>query len=326
MNRRELITLLGATAAAPFVLRPRAARAQQPAIPKVGFLSLGLPELPADVRQGLAEAGYVESRNVSIEFRGAQGQAERLPELAYDLVRRGVAVIIAGSPPAVRAAKAASAAIPIVFSMGEDPVKEGIVANLNRPGGNVTGFTNFSNQLSSKRLGLLRDAVPKAAVLGLLVNSANLNAGPDTKDAQAAANALGRELRVLTASTERDFEPAFTAMTQQRVGALMVGIDPFFRTRPQQLVALAARHAIPAIYEQRDFAAAGGLMSYGTDPLETSRQVGIYVGRILKGATPADLPVVQSTKFEFVINLKTAKALGIDIPSGVFAIADEVIE
>jgi putative ABC transport system substrate-binding protein len=321
LKRREFITLLGGA-----VGWPLAAGAQQPAMPVVGFLSLGLPEAPAELRHGLAEAGYVEGRNLTIEFRGAQNEATRLPELAADLVRHRVAVIVAGSPPAARAAKAATATIPIVFSMGEDPVKEGIVANLNRPGGNVTGFTTFSNQLAGKRLGLLHDAVPQAAVLGLLVNPTNQNAGPDTKDAQAAADALGRELRVLTASTERDFETAFAAMIQQRVGALMVGIDPFFRTRPKQLVTLAARHAIPAIYEQRDFATAGGLMSYGTEPLESMRQISIYVGRILKGEKPGDLPVQQSTKFEFVINLKTAKALGLDIPPGVFAIANEVIE
>jgi putative tryptophan/tyrosine transport system substrate-binding protein len=210
--------------------------------------------------------------------------------------------------------------------MGEDPVKEGIVASFNRPGGNVTGVSNFANQLAAKRVGLLHDTMPKGAVFGLLVNPTNPNAEPDTKDAQAAADALGRELRVLTSSTERDLETAFAAMVQQQIGALLVGIDPFFRNRPEQLVALAAHHAIPAIYERGDFATAGGLMSYGTDPSEADRQTGIYVGRILMAEKPGDLPVQQPTKFDLVINLKTAKTLGLTIPPGVLAIADEVIE
>jgi putative tryptophan/tyrosine transport system substrate-binding protein len=326
MKRRELIKLLGGAAAAPSLLWPLAARAQQPAMPVVGVLSLGLPEPPAGLRQGLAEAGYVEGRNLAIEFRGAQNQVDRLPAMAADLVRRRVNVIFAGSPPAARAAKAATPAVPIVFNMGEDPVNEGIVANLNRPGGNVTGFSDFANLLAGKRLGLLRDAVPKAAVLGLLVNPTNPNAGPDSKDAQAVADALGRELRVLAAGTEHDLEAAFAAMAQQRVGALMVGIDPFFRSRPGQLAALAAHYMVPAIYDRRDFATAGGLMSYGADNVETARQTGIYVGRILKGEKPGDLPVQRPTKFDFVINLKAANALGLDIPPGVFAIANEVIE
>jgi putative ABC transport system substrate-binding protein len=321
IRRRQFITLLGSAAAWPL-----AARAQQRALPVVGFLGLGATEVPAAFRKGLAEAGFVEGRNVAIEFRSAQNEVDRLPELAADLVRRRVDAIIAGSPPAARAAKAATASIPIVFSMGEDPVKEGIVPSLNRPGGNVTGVSDFSNQLAAKRLGLLHDTMPRAAVLALLVNPTNPNAEPDTKDAQAAANALGLELRVLTASTEHELEATFTTIVQRRVGALLVGIDPFFRNRPELLVTLASRYAVPALYERRDFAAAGGLMSYGTDPSEASRQTGIYVGRILKGAKPGDLPVQQSTKFELVINLRTAKALGLTIPPGVFAIADEVIE
>jgi putative tryptophan/tyrosine transport system substrate-binding protein len=324
MKRREFIKLLGGAPAA--LLWPLAGRAQQPAMPMIGVLSLGLPEPPAGLRQGLAEAGYVEGRNLAIEFRGAQNQVDRLPAMAADLVRRRVNVIFAGSPPAARAAKAATPAVPIVFNMGEDPVNEGIVANLNRPGGNVTGFSDFANLLAGNRLGLLHDAVPKAAVLGLLVNPTNPNAGPDSKDAQAVADALGHELRVLAAGTEHDLEAAFAAMVQQRVGALMVGIDPFFRSRPGQLAALAAHYMVPAIYDRRDFATAGGLMSYGADNVETARQTGIYVGRILKGEKPGDLPVQRPTKFDFVINLKAANALGLDIPPGVFAIANEVIE
>jgi putative ABC transport system substrate-binding protein len=240
VKRRDFITLLGGAAAA----WPLAAQAQQPKMPVIGFLGLGAPGFPATIRKGLAEAGYVEGRNVAIEFRGAQNEVARLPELAADLVRRRVTVIITGSPPAARAAKAATATIPIVFSMGEDPVKEGIVASFNRPGGNVTGVSNFANQLAAKRVGLLHDTMPKGAVFALLVNPTNPNAEPDTKDAQVAADALGRELRVLTSSTERDLETAFAAMVQQQIGALLVGVDPFFRNRPERLVALAARHAI----------------------------------------------------------------------------------
>jgi putative ABC transport system substrate-binding protein len=321
MRRRDFITLLGGAAAWPVT-----SRAQQPMMPVVGYLSIGAAVPPDAFRRGLAELGYVEGRNLTIEPRGAEGQYDRLPELAADLVRRRVAALFAGGPPAARAAKAATATIPIVFGMGEDPVAEGIVANLNRPGGNVTGSTGFANQLVAKRLGLLHDTVPKGAVLGLLVNATNPNAEPDSKDALAAAGVLGHDLRVLTASTDRDFEPAFAAMVRQRVGALLVGIDPFFWGRSKQIVALAARHAIPAIYDRRLFATAGGLMSYGTDPSEEQRQAGIYLGRILKGEKPGDLPVLQPTRFDLVINLKTAKTLGLAIPAGVLAIADEVIE
>jgi putative tryptophan/tyrosine transport system substrate-binding protein len=323
IRRREFISLLGAAAA----VWPRAARAQQQGVPVIGYLGLGTATEPtAEFRRGLSEMGYVEGRNVAIEFRSAQNDASRLPDLAAELVRRRVSVIYAGGGPTARAAAAATTTIPIVFGMGEDPVKEGVVASFNRPGGNVTGFTDFSNQLAGKRLGLLREVVPAATVFGLLVNPSNPNAEPDTKDVQSATDALRRPLRVFAAVTARDFEPAFAGMIEARVGALFVGIDPFFRSNPAPIVALAARHALPTIYERRVFTAAGGLMSYGTDPANTNRQAGIYVGRILKGEKPADLPVQQPTKFEFVINLKTARALGLDIPPGVLAIADEVIE
>jgi putative ABC transport system substrate-binding protein len=327
MRRREFIALMGGVAASS-LLWPRVTRAQQPAVPVVGLLSAQFPGSSAPMvsgfRQGLSEARYVEGRNVTIEYRWAEGRYDRLPALAADLVRHRVAVIFGNSPPTVRAAKAASATIPIVFSIGEDPVKEGLVASLNRPGGNVTGFSIFTNQLFGKRLGLLRDIVPKAAVLGLLVNPNNPNADPDARDAQVAADALGRQLEVLKAATERDLEAAFTAMVQRQVGALAVGVDASFLDRREQLAALAARHAVPAIYERREYADSGGLMSYGS-PVDW-RPAGVYVGRILKGEKPADLPVQQATKFEFVINLKTAKALGLEIPPGVLAIADAVIE
>jgi putative tryptophan/tyrosine transport system substrate-binding protein len=326
MRRREFITLVGGAATWPL-----AARAQQPAMPVVGFLNHGLSgesaPLVVGFRQGLSESGYVEGRSVAINYRWAEGQFDRLPALAKELVESGAAAMFAGSPPAVLAAKAASVTIPIVFSMGEDPVREGLVASLNRPGGNVTGFTHFANQLVGKRLGLLRDIAPKAAVLAFLVNPNNPNAEFDTKEVQAAADAIGLQLKVLTAGAERDLEIAFGAIAQQRIGALLVGVDgTFLFPHREQIAALALRHAVPTMYDRREFPAAGGLMSYGTDRVDAYRQGGIYVGRILKGARPADLPVQQATKFEFVINTKTAKALGLEIPSGVLAAADEVFE
>jgi putative tryptophan/tyrosine transport system substrate-binding protein len=325
MRRRDFITLLGGAAAWPLT-----ARAQQPTVQVVGYLGLVTPEAQAGTvagfRKGLGETGYVEGRNVAIEFLWAESQFDRFPALAADLVRRRVAVIFTSSPSAVRAAMAASATTPVVFIMGEDPVKEGLVPSLNRPAGNVTGISDFANQLAGKLLGLLHDTVPKATVFALLVNPAHPNVESDTKDAQVAAAALGLELRVLRAGTERDFETAFAAMVQFRVGALFVNTDPFFDERHEQLIALAARHAIPAIYARRQFPAAGGLMSYEADRLETSRLAGIYVGRILKGEKPGNLPVQQATKFTFIINLKTAKALGLEIPPTVLALADEVIE
>jgi putative ABC transport system substrate-binding protein len=275
--------------------------------------------------QRLGELGWIEGRNVTIEYRWAEGQYDKVPTLAADLVRRRVSVIFANGPPAVLAAKAETATIPIVFFVGEDPVKEGLVASLNRPGGNITGVTNFQNQLFGKQLGLLREILPKETALALLVNPNNPNAEPDTKDARAAAGALGLELRVLTARNEVELELAFAAMVKQKVGGLLVGVDNF-SVLPEQLVALATRHAIPAIYHLRDFPVAGGLMSYDASRVNSWRQAGIYVGRVLKGERPGDLPVQQATKFELVINLKTAKALGLEFPPGILAIADEVIE
>jgi putative ABC transport system substrate-binding protein len=326
LRRREFIRLLTGAAAWPLL-----AHAQQAVVPLVGFFSVGssdgfAPQV-VGLRQGLNETGYVEGRNIAIEYRWADGQFDRLPALAADLISRRVAVIFAHGPPAVLATKTQTTRIPIVFSIGEDPVKEGLVASLNRPEGNVTGFSNFQNLLGPKKLALLRDTVPKAEVLALLVNPTNPNAEPDTKDVQTAtAASLWRELRVFPASTERDVEAAFAAMVQFRVGALLVNVDPFFISRSAQIVALAAHYAIPALYDRREFPVTGGLMSYGASEVEAFRQCGIYLGRILKGATPGDLPVQQAAKFEFVINLKTARALCLDIAPGVLAIADEVID
>jgi putative ABC transport system substrate-binding protein len=326
MRRREFITLLGGAPVAWSV----AATAQQAAMPVIGVLSVtshgAETQNLVGLRRGLSEAGFVEFRNVGIDYRWAEGRFDRLPVLAADLVRRPVAAILANGPPSVVAAKAATSTIPIVFTMGEDPVKEGLVASMNRPGGNVTGFSTFTNQLFAKRLGLLKDTVPAATVMALLVNPNNPNAEPDTKEAEVAAAALGRQLAVFAARNEGDFEPVFAAIVQRRIGALCIGADGVFRARAEQLVALAARHRIPTIYDRRDFPDGGGLMSYGANYVDAWRSAGIYVGRILKGEKPADLPVQQATKFEFVINLKTAKAFGLEIPAGVLAIVDEVIE
>jgi putative tryptophan/tyrosine transport system substrate-binding protein len=327
MKRREFITLLGGAA----VGLPLAARAQQPAMPVIGYLSSRSPDdtrhLLAAFLRGLNEAGYVEGQNVTIEYRWALGKYDRLPALAAELVRRPVAVLTTtGGEPAALAAKAATSTIPIVFLMGSDPVSAGLVGSFNRPGGNATGINILTDTLGAKRLGLLHELVPQAATIGVLLNPKFQTADSQLRDLQQAAAAIGLQIHVLRASTDSELDAAFETVTQQRIAALAVTADPFFDTRRDKLVALAARHAVPTIYQFREFVAAGGLMSYGVDSLDNYRQAGVYTGRILKGANPADLPVMQPTKFEFVINLKAAKALGLDVPPGLSSMADEVIE
>jgi putative tryptophan/tyrosine transport system substrate-binding protein len=326
MKRRDFMTLVsGAIAGLPF-----AARAQQPEMPVIGFLNSASPVTFAHVvsgfHRGLAEAGYIEHRNVGIDYRWAEGQVDRLPALASELVRARVAVICAGSPPAALAAKAATTTIPVVFTSGDDPVKLGLVVSYSRPGGNLTGVALLIDVLSGKRLGLLREIVPAATLIAVLLNPTWPTFDTQLNDVQEAARAVGQQIHVLRADTEREIDAAFDTAKELRASAMMVGPSTFFTVRRNQIVGLAARDALPTIYGQREFMAAGGLMSYATDLADAYRQAGVYSGKILRGAQPAELPVVQSAKFELLINLKVARSLGLTFPPGLLAIADEVIE
>jgi putative tryptophan/tyrosine transport system substrate-binding protein len=325
MRRREFIACFGGAA----VAWPLAARAQQAAMPVVGFVrSESLADatnLVTAFRQGLKEAGFVEGQNVTVEYRSGEGQRERLQSVVAELIRRPVTAI-AGNSVAMLAAKAATATIPVVFASGGDPVQQGLVASLNRPGGNVTGIVFLSGTLGTKRLELLRQIAPKATAIGMLANPNTTETETERTDVQAAAQAIGMQLIVADVSSDRDIEPALAALVQRGVGALLVGAGGFMTSHRERIVALATRQALPAMYGLREFVAAGGLMSYGTSITDAFRQVGVYTGRILKGEKPTDLPVMQSTKFELVLNLKTAKTLGLAIPPSLLALADEVIE
>jgi putative ABC transport system substrate-binding protein len=326
MRRREFITFLGGAAASPL-----AAHAQQSAMPVVGFMSGRSPEdskhLVAAFRQGLSEAGFVEGQNVVIEYRWGLGQYDRMPALAADLVNRQVAVLVGvGGDVSALAAKRATSTIPIVFGTGSDPIKAGMVESLARPGGNATGYSLLTNQMEPKRLNMLHDLVPGAAVIGVLLNPNFPPAARQLQDLEEAARTIDQRLFVSKASNDVELNAAFTSLIQQRVGALLVAADPYFDTRRDQIIAFANQNRLPAIYQFREYAVAGGLISYGPSITDLYRQAGIYAGRILKGARPADLPVVQPTKFDFVINLKTAKAIGFTVPQGLVNAADEVIE
>jgi putative ABC transport system substrate-binding protein len=323
MRRRELLTLLGGAAAA----WPLAAHAQQPAMPVIGFLNGASPEkyepFVNAFLQGLKETGYTERQNVMIEYRWADGQYTRFPEMVRDLIRRQVAVI-AVNTPAARIAKQAATNIPIVFFTGEDPVTSGLVKSLSRPGGNATGVTSMFGGLAAKQFGLLRELIPSASTVAFLVNPQNPITEPNVRDSKEAAQILGLQVRILNASTEAEIDLAFEALSQRLAGALLVQPDAFLNNK--RIVALAARHAVPTMYQVRDLTAAGGLISYGSTLADLYRQMGVYTGKVLKGTHPAELPVLQPTKFELIINLKTAKTLGIEIPPNLLALADEVIE
>jgi putative ABC transport system substrate-binding protein len=325
MRRREFIGMLGATA-----FRPLAARAQQSAKPVVGFLNVGTLDANADVqaafRKGLTEAGYVDGQNVTVEYRWAEGHFDRLPSLAADLVHRQVTVIAATTTPGALAAKGTGTTIPIVFETAGDPIKLGLVKSLNHPGDNVTGVSQLSSELISKRLGLLHELIPTAKLVGLLVDRADPRAEAQVADMNEAARGLDLQIHIVNASNEDEIDKAFADISRVGARGLLVGTGEFLRRRAEQVVTLAAQQNLPAIYQYREFAKAGGLISYGTDLADSYRQAGVYTGRVLKGERPGDLPVLQATKFDLIINLKTAKALGLTIPPGVFAIADEVIE
>jgi putative ABC transport system substrate-binding protein len=323
MKRRMFIAGLGSAAAWPLV-----ARAQQPAMPVIGYLGAGTSDSSATpaFHRGLGETGYVEGRNVMLEYRYAEGQYDRLPGLAADLVRRRVSLIAATPSPAAMAAKAATTTIPIVFTSGFDAARIGLVASFSRPGGNVTGISYLSGTLGSKRLELLHQLAPNADLIAMLVNPDNANTQPEREDVETAARTLGQKLTIVVASTESELDQAFTTLIQRQARALLVGADPFFVFRRSQIVALAARHMVPTIYANRIYVDVGGLIAYGANVAEQLHQMGVYAGRILKGEKPADLPVMQPTRFDFVINLKTAKALGLTVPETLLATADQVIE